>query len=647
VPDSADDAFAGLGPGDRDDLLRLAVLLVDDRSEAADLARAALLAVASRRRRAGDAASTARTELVRRALRTSGRGGRADSWVTDDPAAPYDDGYAGLRAALAGLPPRTRAAVVLSRWVGLSDAEIGAVLRCPAASVRTEVAQGSAVLRPALPSVVDFRRPLDAPVTAEPDQELHDVLGDLAHAGASSAAALPAGAELRGELSRRRRWLAAVAAGCGAVLVAVVALAGSWSPGEGAVAERTETSRPTATTSAPTVDVTDLPPRGSLAGDADFLAGLLELSWTEAEQLYYPTEVTTAPETRRVLFAGDVPGGRWALLVGRPELVDPAAVPPDQPRPVLDDLFMAWFAGPPGAAPEEMELISYPYGLAPGYLPSLHDPRTGTLVVVAAPGDTVEVSPGVDIDAAGEDSRTWTPVEMEDGVAVTQLEPTDLPWTWAVSYRVHRDGQEWLTAPPDGVLVPPDEQVLDLDVAYPVPPTDEARLATQYAVLAALAPLGVSLDDVDITVHALAPVPAPAGGVIAVASVTLPSGAVLISAQWTRDGPDGYPVGSDCGVEVRPAGRAPEDGVLAARCELYDPVSGQSLAETLLVVAPPSVAVVRVYRGDDTFVAEHAVPDGGVLIVPAPEGTAEIEAVTDTGVLLGRVRPLDRWVPPR
>jgi hypothetical protein len=346
-----------------------------------------------------------------------------------------------------------------------------------------------------------------------------------------------------------------------------------------------------------------------------------------------------------VLFAGDVPGGRWALLVGRPELVDPSAAPSDQPLPVLDELLMAWFAGPPGAEPEQMELASYPYGLQPGYIPSLHDPRSGTLVVVAAPGDTVEVSPGVEVDTAGEDSRSWTTIETPDGVAVARLDPVDLPWTWAVSFRVHRDGREWVTSSPDGALLPPQQQTLSLDLAYPAPPSEEGRLAAGYAVLAALGPLGISLDAVDIAVHALAPVPAPPGGAIALVTVTLPSGAVVVSSQWARTGPDGLLGGADCGLEVRPAGPPPEDGLLAARCDLYDATTGAAAGAVLLVVAPPAVAVVRVYHADDTFLAEHAVPDGGVLLIPAPEATAEIEAVTESGVLLGRIRPLGHWAP--
>jgi hypothetical protein len=517
------------------------------------------------------------------------------------------------------------------------------VLRCPAHVVRTAVVEGSAALRPALPGLLDYRRPLETSARGGADRPLRDALDDVARTGGVSPG--PTAAELGHELWRRRSrwWLAAAAACCGAVLVAVVVLSGG-PPADPAAASPTRPSERSPGLPAP-VDIAMLPTRGSLAGDDAFLAGVRELPWTDEVLTGFENEVTTAPETRRVLFAGDVPGGRWALLVGRPELVDPAVVAPGAPAPVLDDNLMAWFRGPPGAAPEQMRLASYPYGLAPGWVPSLHDPRTGTLVVVAAPGHVVEFSQRVDIDAAGRDSRAWSTVQTPDGVAVARLDPVDLAWTWAVVFRVIRDGHEWLTSSPDGVLVPPQEQFPRLELEYPTPPSEDGRTAAEYATLAALGPTGVSPADVTITVLALAPVPAPAAGVLALVTVRLPSGAVLVSTQWARNGPDGLLGGSDCGMEVLPAEPAPEDGVLVARCELYDPSSGQPFDEVLLVVAPPRVAVVRIYRGDSEFLGEHAVPEDGVLVVPAPDGAAEIEAVTEGGVLLGRSSPLGRWAP--
>jgi hypothetical protein len=306
---------------------------------------------------------------------------------------------------------------------------------------------------------------------------------------------------------------------------------------------------------------------------------------------------------------------------------------------------MAWFVGPPGAAPERMTLGSYPYGLAPGSVPALLDPRTGTMVVVAAPHDSVEVSQRVDIDAQGQESRTWTPVEMDDGIGVARLDPVDLPWTWSTVFRVLREGHQTLSSSPDGLFVgfePPD---LDLGIEFPRAAAEEERLAAQWAAMAVLGATGLSPDDVQMTAQALVALPAPALGSIVFVTITLPSGAVVVTAQWAREIPEGGPGGTDCGTEVRPAGARPEDGVLAAVCELWDPVDGEALGTVLLVVAPPQVDRIRLYRGDSAFLGEHAVPDDGVLVVPRPEGMTDIEAVTSGGVLLGRTQPLGHWRP--
>ena len=620
MPRSADVAFAAVGTEEQEDLLRLAVLLVpDDAAEAARLARLALGRTAPR------------ADLVRRALRPrSRRGGRTASWVADELPDRYD-GYDELRRELARLPARTRAAVVLRSWADLADDDVAALLRSPVDTVRADVAEATATLRLALPSPTDPWQPPGLSGQQEPDRALPDALDELARAEASTIPPLAA----RG---RRRTWLAAVAVACVAVGGVVVATTG----GSGFPAARTGTTEVSAPAS-PQVELVDLPTRGSLADDAEFLAGLTELSWSEPDTLGYPTDLTTSPDSRRVLFAGDVPGGRWALLVGRPQFVGET---PGEPAPFIpEDWFMAWFTGPPGADADEMRLMSYPYGLVFDHVPALLDPRSGTLVVLAAPGDSVEVSQRPEIDAEGEDSRTWTPVETTDGVAVARLDPVDLPWLWSVVYRVHRADQPTLSSSPDIGFVPLPDEAPELGIDFPATASEEGRLAAGYAAMAVLSTTGLSPEDVDITAHALVPVSGPAGGTLALVTVRLPSGAVVVSSQWARDSDGELIGGSDCGMEVRPAGLPPEERVLAARCELYDPTTGAAAEVVLLVVAPERVDSVRLYRGDSTFVAEHAMPDGGVLVIPSPQGTTEVEAVTAGGVSLGRTELLGRWWP--
>jgi hypothetical protein len=150
------------------------------------------------------------------------------------------------------------------------------------------------------------------------------------------------------------------------------------------------------------------PVRGSLAGDTAFVEAVLRLSWSD------PGAVGTAPPPAgsRVLFAGDVPGGRWAL-VARPLTVPPPLMDDDELERQLDSgsVALAWFAGAPGAAPGELRLWSAPVVTEPGRPAALWDPATGTLAVVSPfPAVAARV-----VDGAG------TPVAelpLPDGLAV-------------------------------------------------------------------------------------------------------------------------------------------------------------------------------------------------------------------------------------
>jgi RNA polymerase sigma factor (sigma-70 family) len=55
-----------------------------------------------------------------------------------------------LRVALAQLPPRQRAAVVLRHWSQLTVTETAAVMRCSEGNVKSQTARGLAALRAAM-----------------------------------------------------------------------------------------------------------------------------------------------------------------------------------------------------------------------------------------------------------------------------------------------------------------------------------------------------------------------------------------------------------------------------------------------------------------------------------------------------------------
>lgn len=633
----ADAGFPAFVQREHGSLLRLARLLEDDAADADALVRASLARVRRGWRsvaRSDDPAAVARTALVRRALaRRPADGPRTSGWVDDFETAWAGGGSDEFRRALADLPARTRAAVVLSCWARLTDDEVAAVLREPVGTVRDEVAGGSAILRSALdPAPPPWRAVPHAP--PEADDDVRRALAGLAVTGdAGAPPAVLAGTARRDVRRARHRWAAATAAGCAMLVAGAAALPGP-------VGERLVAGSPEQSAGQAAPDLGDLPARGSLADDRAFVDGLLRRPWESPLAGDFPGAVPTAPGTRRVLFAADVPGGRWALLTGRPQYAD------DRPdAPGRGDLLTAWFTGPPGAEPEDMRLSTFPYRLDRGTTPALLDPLTGTLAVVTAPGDAIEVSQRAEVAADGSTSRTWTPLDPVDGVAVTRIDPMGLPWTWSVSLRVTDAEGTSAVSPPDGIASAVSTGLPPLGVEYPGgPPTAEGRQAAEWAAFTAAATVGLAPEDAAISARLVAPAPEPAVGALAMVTLSLPSGALLVSVQWARALPDGRPGGADCGMDVRAAGPPAEERVLAAGCHLFAPAEDRQLESVLLVSAPPTVARVRVYGDDGAFLAEHD-PVGGGLVVPMPPGTREVEGVTRTGVLLGRTPLLGHWTP--
>ena len=139
-------------------LRRVAYLLCQDWQNADDLVQTAItsLYVHWRRARAMENIDGyARTILVR-AFLTERRGGWARrvtlaGKVPDAPCAEPDLGDAlDVRAALAGLPPRQRATLVLRFYCDLNVDQAAKVLGCSAGTVKSQTAKALASLRRAL-----------------------------------------------------------------------------------------------------------------------------------------------------------------------------------------------------------------------------------------------------------------------------------------------------------------------------------------------------------------------------------------------------------------------------------------------------------------------------------------------------------------
>lgn len=183
---------------------------------------------------------------------------------------------------------------------------------------------------------------------------------------------------------------------------------------------------------APTVPVTaltastalrDAPPRGSLAGDGAWQDSLRAL----VPDVEDPDGVYRVGDRDdvRVLFAGDVPGRRLALLIV-PLRLGVLAVEDTQ-----------WYEGPVGATPAQMRKQSNS-GMPEDVLTwEESDDAGGLVVVVGPPGAQVEISTAVRFGADGRLGRDWQQVGA-DGVGWLELPPSRRPPQ--VAARVSRDG---------------------------------------------------------------------------------------------------------------------------------------------------------------------------------------------------------------
>jgi hypothetical protein len=596
-------------------LLRQAFLHTGDRAAAHELVRRALSRTCRHWPPPGDALVLARRAVVG-GLRGYPR-----------PVQPAGD---GLGASLLELPPRMRAAVVLRFHEDLSVPDTARVLGSSESTAESLATTG-------------LNRLADTVGTSSlepPDAPLRRRLRVLADgAGEPAADANPLVDDLaREDRARRRRRGAGVlaAAALVAAAVAVTNVVAAPPAREPAAAPSSRSEEPRVTrleVATSRQDVFDRPTRGSLGGDEAFLAALRTVPWWPQGIAPDENSVDSPVDGRHVVYASDVPTGRWALVVGRP------VVAPAQPwggGSTYGIMAAAWLTGPPGATADQMAPATEPTVLEAGWPAALLDPTAGVLVVVADPGDVVEVSERPEIDADGSTSREFRAVETTDGIAVARLTGSRLPHGGAVAFRARSGG-------PDGeplaswsmtVLDGPDDVV---PVAYRRGvPTGAALDAADYAAARAQAAVGLPPEDVEVTAQWTGNVPDEGPAQAAVVTMTVPSGAVVVVGQWVLRDRDGNSQSADCGFAVLPAGPPADQRVLPMLCDIPVDPAGSALRPTLVVVGPPDIESVRTYGAEGSFLSEH-LPVDGVTVTPMPFGLETVEAVTAGGVSLGRV----------
>jgi hypothetical protein len=423
--------------------------------------------------------------------------------------------------------------------------------------------------------------------------------------------------------SRAGRWRGVLAAAVlgGAVVVTVPAIRSEPAPEPGPPPQEEA------------AEVYTAPTRGPLADDADVLEAIRRLQWTGAATVL-PRPPDPPVGTRHVVWAADTERGRFALVTGTDTGTgarDPGSV------------VVAWFAGPPGAGPDELTVRGVPHAVDPAMPSALVDAATGTAVVVGAPDDRVEVSVRPEIAADGTVTRDYEQVPARDGVTVGVVRGDSRLGT-ALRYRVVRGGER--LAGETALHVPPGTPAPDLRVTdlRPAPRAAAADAGVAARMEDLLGRTGLPADQVAFTVVWSGESPQSGGPASRLTLVTaeLPSGAVHVSAVLAVGGSalSGVP----CGSEIRPAG-APVDRqlfVVACAATLGTPPGGEvrGLAAALVVVAPPGTATAR--ARDDAYRVLGEYPlTGGVAVVPAPAGLAAVEVLAADGAILDR-RPLLR-----
>jgi hypothetical protein len=373
-------------------------------------------------------------------------------------------------------------------------------------------------------------------------------------------------------------------------------------------------------------------PRGSLAGDPEVLAALLRAG----DRGGSGPRVTD----RRVVFAGDLAGLGWGLVVG----LDAGSVVTE------------WWAGPPGdplgtlpGAPDRGNPGSMFGYLSPGGAAAVlgAGPDGPVFLAVAGPDQQVLVSDRVVVDPDGRPRREYQLVEGRDGVAAISLPGAGAS---SVRYRVLR-GERVVAEEAAWGWWPWSEPGLG---PVPAPVRPGPGTPSQYAYEEAVRwlqwPTGLRTAELEVTVLWAGTVPTPAGraaDVLTLAAV-LPNGAVLTSTAFAETiAPDGSAWSSgSCGSSGHPAGTDPATLTVVARCDVHDGSSSRfpQPASAVVVTAPTDVASVQLAPpGDGPPVTVPLTAGWGVLAdadpaltrVPAGPGAGAIASMSAGDLLSG------------
>ncbi|TYP88112.1 hypothetical protein [Blastococcus xanthinilyticus] len=454
-----------------------------------------------------------------------------------------------------------------------------------------------------------------------PDSELEAGLRNL-RARADLTAPPPAdlAERTRARYRAQRRSRTALGAGALVVLAVVVgvpvAASGLLSGDRGG-----EVAVPSSPAPEPAPALYDLPTRGSLAGDEEWVAGVRELDWIPpelADQLPTSAELPEPPVgSRRVAWAGEVAGTRVALVLGRAEqgFVGGSG---------QEGLVQTWFTGDGDAAPEEMAPVGYP-GSDPGTGPAMlfaapyGAPEQRMVVVVGAPGDEAVVLTGRTVTASADVVDRWEPVPMEEGAGALALGASS-DWPTGIPVELSRPGE---SRPLPSHVTTGEDLVRAWN--EPVEIADPRGLrglvqedVLQQAVQQLAGRYGLPLRDLRPTLLAAGSVGTGSDSLSGepetrtlLVGLTFPSGATgaAFVDYWT----DSYDMAQEdsFGIVLAPAGTP-----------LLEQVFAVATASTVTVSGPASGVLAEIYLADGTLHATVPLVDGagvGPLAPPAAE----------------------------
>ncbi|MGH9127079.1 MAG: SigE family RNA polymerase sigma factor [Acidimicrobiales bacterium] len=128
------------------DMVRLAYLLIGSSAEAEEIVQDAFVRIRGRIQRVDNPSAYLRTTVIN-GCRNRFRRREVERRYTPRPEAAAYDRVDELGDALAALPARQRAVIVLRYYAGLSEAEIAATLGCRPGTVKSLCHRGLAELR--------------------------------------------------------------------------------------------------------------------------------------------------------------------------------------------------------------------------------------------------------------------------------------------------------------------------------------------------------------------------------------------------------------------------------------------------------------------------------------------------------------------